>query len=119
MATTKIQKLPAREEVDPADTWDLSSLFASDKAWEAAFRKWERRIPGFQRFRGQLGNDPAALAACLKFADCHGFWGPPIDGDKMRKIGHNLLPVIKQGGGPWPKDRQPNRPDLFVAFVCR
>ncbi len=69
MATTKIQKLPAREEVDPADTWDLSSLFASDKAWEAAFRKWERRIPGFQRFRGQLGNDPAALAACLKF-DC-------------------------------------------------
>ncbi len=51
--------------------------------------------------------------------DRHGFWGPPTDGDKLGKIGHDLLPVIKQGGGPWPKDRQPNRPDLFVPFVCR
>ena len=69
MATTKIKKLPARDEVDPADTWDLSSLFADDEAWEAAFRKWERRISGFARFRGQLGQDAATLAACLKF-DC-------------------------------------------------
>ena len=66
---TKIKKLPSRDEVQPADTWDLSSLFADDEAWEQAFRKWERRIPGFQRFRGQLGTDSATLAACLKF-DC-------------------------------------------------
>lgn len=52
MKPTKIKKLPARGEVAPADTWDLSSLFADDEAWEAAFRKWERRIPGFARFRG-------------------------------------------------------------------
>ncbi len=69
MASTKIQKLPARDEVDLADTWDLSSLFADDEAWEAAFRKWERRISGFERFRGKLGQDAASLAACLKF-DC-------------------------------------------------
>jgi len=69
MTTTKIKKLPARDEVDPADTWDLSSLFADDEAWEAAFRKWERRIPAFARFRGRLGRDAATLAACLKF-DC-------------------------------------------------
>ncbi|NLF72705.1 MAG: oligoendopeptidase F [Candidatus Anammoximicrobium sp.] len=67
MAETKIKKLPARDEVNPADTWDLSSLFASDEAWEAAFGKWEGRIAGYQTFRGQLGNDPATLAACLKF----------------------------------------------------
>lgn len=69
MGMTKIRKLPLRDEVHPADTWDLSSLFADDAAWEAAFRKWERRLAGFQRFRGRLGNDPATLAACLKF-DC-------------------------------------------------
>ncbi len=66
---TKIKKLPSRDEVQPADTWDLSSLFADDQAWEQAFRKWERRIPGFQRFCGRLGTDAATLAACLKF-DC-------------------------------------------------
>ncbi len=66
---TKIKKLPPRGEVPLADTWDLSSLFADDESWEQAFRKWERRIPGFQRFSGQLGTDAATLAACLKF-DC-------------------------------------------------
>jgi len=66
---TKIKKLPARNEVQPADTWDLSSLFADDDAWDLAFRKWERRISGFQRFSGQLATDAATLAACLKF-DC-------------------------------------------------
>ncbi len=66
---TKIKKLPARDEVQPADTWDLSSLFTTDEAWDQTFRKWERRIPGFQRFSGRLGTDAATLAACLKF-DC-------------------------------------------------
>jgi hypothetical protein len=77
---------------------------------------------------GRSGKAGVAAGACglrprcslrLGFPDCHGFWGPPIDGDKIGKIGHDLLSVIKQGGGPWQKDRQPNRPDLFVAFVCR
>lgn len=64
-----IQKLPLRNDVPPAETWDLTSLFADDTAWEQAFRKWERRLPGYQRFRGRLNADPATLAACLKF-DC-------------------------------------------------
>ncbi len=59
--------LPKRSQVKPADTWDLSSLFESDEAWEAAFKKWEKKIPGFARFQGTLGESPKALAACLKF----------------------------------------------------
>lgn len=62
-----IKKLPQRNEVPLADTWDLASLFADDAAWEQAFRKWERRLAGYPRFRGQLNTDPATLAACLKF----------------------------------------------------
>lgn len=59
--------LPKRSHVKPADTWDLSSLFESDEAWEAAFKKWEKRIPGFAKFQGTLGESPKALATCLKF----------------------------------------------------
>jgi len=59
--------LPKRSQVKAADTWDLSSLFENDEAWEAAFKKWEKRIGGFEKFRGKLGESPKSLAACLKF----------------------------------------------------
>src|SRR3569623_37054 len=59
--------LPKRSQVKPADTWDLSSLFDSDEAWDAAFKKWEMKFPGFARFQGTLGESQKALAACLKF----------------------------------------------------
>jgi oligoendopeptidase F len=65
MAKTK--KLPKRSEVKGADTWDLGSLFPSDAAWEGAFKKWEKQIPQFEKFRGTLGESPAALAKCLRF----------------------------------------------------
>jgi len=49
---TKIQRIPERTDVNAADTWDLSSLYPADEAWEKAFRRYERRIAGFDRFRG-------------------------------------------------------------------
>ncbi len=67
MPTTK--KLPTRREVKPDDTWDLTSLFESDDAWEVAFAAWEKQIPRYERFRGTLGDGPAALAKCFQF-DC-------------------------------------------------
>jgi len=63
----KAKKLPTRKDVKPGDTWDLSSLFPNDEAWEAAFAKWEKHIPRYESFRGTLGDSPAALAKCLKF----------------------------------------------------
>jgi oligoendopeptidase F len=63
----KIKRLPPRSKVKPTDCWDLSSLFPDDAAWEIAFRKWEKRIPGYARFQGKLADDAATLAACLKF----------------------------------------------------
>ena len=50
----KTQKLPKRPDVAEADTWDLASLFADDQAWEDGFRRYERRIAGFEKFRGKL-----------------------------------------------------------------
>jgi oligoendopeptidase F len=65
--TMPTDTLPARSEVAEADTWDLSRLFTSDAAWEAAFAEWERMIDGYARFRGRLADGPDALAECLNF----------------------------------------------------
>ncbi|MEX2186401.1 MAG: oligoendopeptidase F [Pirellulales bacterium] len=64
---SKTKTLPRRDQVAAADTWDLASLFADDAAWETAFRKWERRIGGYNKFRGRLSDGPQSLAAALKF----------------------------------------------------
>src|SRR5437868_1068512 len=67
MAKTK--KLPARRDVKTEDTWDLASLFKSDADWEKAFAAWEKQIPRYEKFRGTLGDGPAALAKLFEF-DC-------------------------------------------------
>ena len=61
------KKLPARKDVPVGDTWDLSSLFSSDKEWESALVAWEQRIPGFAAFAGTLGSAPERLAECLAY----------------------------------------------------
>ncbi len=63
----KSKQLPLRSKVKPSDTWDLSSLFASDESWEAAFKAWEGRIGEYAGFQGTLAQGPESLAACLEF----------------------------------------------------
>ncbi|MEX0614181.1 MAG: oligoendopeptidase F [Pirellulales bacterium] len=63
----KPKKLPTRSQVKPADTWDLCSLFEGDDDWERTFTTWEKQISQYEKFRGKLGNGPAALAKCLEF----------------------------------------------------
>jgi len=63
---SKIKALPRREKVNPADCWDLTSLFKTDGDWERAFKRWEARLGEYEQYRGRLGESPATLAACLK-----------------------------------------------------
>ncbi|MFW6169205.1 MAG: oligoendopeptidase F [Planctomycetota bacterium] len=63
---SKTMRIPTRDQVKASDTWDLSSLFADDSAWEKALKRYERRGKGYENFRGTL-SDPEQLAACLKF----------------------------------------------------
>src|SRR6478735_5857934 len=67
MHKPRTKKLLTRSQVKPADTWDLSSLFKNDDEWERAFTKWEKQIPGYEKFRGTLGDGPAALAKLFEF----------------------------------------------------
>jgi len=65
MSETK--KLPARSEVDPADTWDLASLYAGDDLWEAGLTELAGRQPKYADFRGAVAESPKRLAALLAF----------------------------------------------------
>lgn len=65
--TPPVKRLPPRNKVKAADTWDLSSLFPSDEAWEKALGAWEKRIARYAEFQGRLGQGAETLAACLKF----------------------------------------------------
>jgi oligoendopeptidase F len=60
-------RVPIRAEVPAADTWDLSSLYPNDTAWETAFAEWEKMLDGYVRFRGRLGESVEVLAECLRF----------------------------------------------------
>ena len=62
-----MKRLPPRNKVNIEDTWDLSSLFPNDKAWEKAFLAWEKQINGYSRFKDRMAADPKTLAKCLKF----------------------------------------------------
>src|SRR4051812_20030085 len=64
---SKIKTLPPRSKVKSQDTWNLDSLFKSDAEWERAFKKWEKQIPGYEKFKGKLGASAEMLAACLQF----------------------------------------------------
>lgn len=67
MAKTKAKKAPPRNQVREADTWDLKPLFRSDAAWNKAFKKLEGMIPGYEAFRGRLGDSPKVLRECYDF----------------------------------------------------
>ena len=59
--------LPPRNEVKPADCWDLTSLCVDDDAWEADFKKLEEQIPVYGSFRGRLAESAEVLHAALVF----------------------------------------------------
>jgi oligoendopeptidase F len=61
-----VKNLPARKDVPVGDTWDLSTLCASDAAWDEALAVWEERIPQIAAYRGTLGTSAERLAECLE-----------------------------------------------------
>lgn len=63
--TTK--RIPARADVNPADTWDLGTLFASDAEWESALIEWQKLVGGYAKFQGTLGQSPQQILELLGF----------------------------------------------------
>lgn len=63
----KVKSLPARSKVKTGDTWDLTQLVKSDGAWQKSFKKLEKDIAGYEKFRGKLGNGPKVVRDCFDF----------------------------------------------------
>lgn len=56
------QTVPPRSAIAPEHTWDAASVFPSATAWTAEIERIAEQLPELLRFRGRLGDSPAALA---------------------------------------------------------
>jgi oligoendopeptidase F len=63
---------PERAAIEAAYTWDLSAIFPSWEAWEAAVGELEQRIGAFKALAGTLGTSAAALRHALEAHDVIG-----------------------------------------------
>lgn len=94
---SKILRLPKRSKVKPGDTWDLSSLCASDEAWEKEFARLDKLIPGFEKFKGKLGEGAKTLAACLKYDNDFERLGEKVGGYAHLKVTEDQAESKYQG----------------------
>ncbi len=60
-------RTPARHEVDPAHTWDLTPLYSDDEAWEEDFAMLQKTYADVAQFRDRLSDSPALLREALEF----------------------------------------------------
>jgi oligoendopeptidase F len=56
-----------RNTIAKEDTWDLSDLYADDRAWQRAKGLLEERAPGILMYKGRLSESPQVLFDCLEF----------------------------------------------------
>ncbi|MBI1249712.1 oligoendopeptidase F [bacterium] len=66
-AKKSVKKTKTRDQVAVEDTWDLSSLYPDNEAWEKDFAKLAKKETGFEKFRGTLASGAKELLACLKY----------------------------------------------------
>lgn len=61
------EHIPSRSEIPETDRWDLSSLFASESAWESGLSDYEDMAARIPSFKGTLGASSEAFASALDF----------------------------------------------------
>ncbi len=59
--------VPERKDAPIPDTWDLSSLYADDEAWQSGLAELEGMIPEVTKFQNTLGKSAECLARALEF----------------------------------------------------
>lgn len=60
-------RIPARSDLSPSDTWDLSKLFPNDEAWEKGLADYQSLIPKLETFKGSLGSSAEHIFDCMEF----------------------------------------------------
>lgn len=64
-ASPPVRKVPARSEVDPKDTWDLSPLYPREAEWEKALEVLRQQRGKMAKWKGRL-HQAESLAAALE-----------------------------------------------------
>jgi oligoendopeptidase F len=62
-------KVPRRDEVATADTWDLATIYADVDAWEADVARLEGMLPEITAAQGTIAQGSAALLRALTLRD--------------------------------------------------
>jgi len=57
--------VPPRSELEDKYTWNAPSIYASEEAWEEAFKNILDRLPDLQKYKGRLAEGPKILADAL------------------------------------------------------
>lgn len=66
---SKTNALPLREEVPEELTWDLTTIFPSDEAFEEAFLDLQKMTEESNQFKGRLAESSQILFEALQFRD--------------------------------------------------
>jgi len=64
-----MSKLPTRKDIEENAKWDLSPLFETDEAWEAAFSKCSEDISKIEALAGTLNKSPEGLLNGLEVSN--------------------------------------------------
>ncbi len=67
-----VEELRARLDVPADDTWDLSAIYPSREAWEAAIEETRADLPKLTALQGTLGEGPGRLLEGLQLQDSIG-----------------------------------------------
>lgn len=66
---SKTNALPLREEVPENLTWDLTTIYPNDEAWEQAFTDLQKITEESEQFKGRLSESSQTLYEALQFRD--------------------------------------------------
>ena len=66
---SKVNTLPARTDIAVEDTWKLEDIFATDEAWESAYKEVKEDLTKAGQFQGKLGESADVLYDALQFQD--------------------------------------------------
>ena len=67
MSEAQVKSLPPRSSVAETDTWDLSSLYANNEAWESDYSLAEKKLEKYSAFQGRLAENAETIAELLAF----------------------------------------------------
>ncbi|WP_336021530.1 oligoendopeptidase F [Halobellus salinisoli] len=62
-------QVPERSEIDVEDTWDLTSIYADDEAWEDAYESVRERVEDLRAYEGRATESPETLLELLELQE--------------------------------------------------